>query len=120
MWVLQACVSIWSDYIEIHNRIHLAHAVDRVVATANVLRIMGLAAYWLKPWWVFILAVPCLGSFNQANVAKVSLNVEAWKWWHFMWHVTSGFTVLFVSWAVRSCEAQPCDLSQMCKTSAFF
>ncbi len=103
MWVLQAFFSVWADYIHIHQD-HIAHGLDRIFASAMTARMIAVGASRLQPWFVVIAALP-LGSFSRAHIAKSNKALDAWKFWHFMWHCTGSLSVLLTAWVVHTCEA---------------
>ena len=88
MWSLQACLSILADYVYIGED-SCWHGVDRYFAIINLLAIIG-RAYNSLHWSVGLLTIIPVSCYVGANRAKTRKDVNAWHFWHALWHVTGG------------------------------
>jgi len=88
MWSLQALLSILADYVYICQD-SFWHGVDRYFAIFNLLSILARASGSLH-WSVGLLSIIPLSCYVNANKAKTLNDVNAWHFWHCLWHVTVG------------------------------
>jgi hypothetical protein len=101
LWITQAILSVWADYFNIHHS-SFAHGVDRVYAFANLAQIIVRGGTILPPWMPLIAILP-ISCFMGAGRAKKTLNLEAWHWWHFGWHLTGGICAMLTVYLMYHC-----------------
>ena len=101
LWITQAVISILADYTYINVR-HPVHGIDRIIATSNTLRIFNLG--WDLLWGNTILTyvgwMP-IASLFIAHFYKMKKRRAMWIFWHFMWHLTGGLLVAYVTYRIR-------------------
>ena len=85
-WLTQAFLSIMADYVYIDQDSSI-HGIDRIFATTNTIVIILQAASQLEMIMVFTAIIP-ISTFILANKSKQQLNLQSWKYYHFLWHLT--------------------------------
>jgi hypothetical protein len=101
IWITQAILSVWADYFNIHHS-SVAHGVDRVYAFTNLVQIVVRAGMILPPWMPLVVILP-ISCFIGAGRVKKTLNLEAWHWWHFGWHLTGGMCAMLTVYLMYHC-----------------
>ena len=84
LWLAQAGLSVGADYAYVGAR-HPIQGVDRLLASFNVVRVVGRALR-VAPALALLAAAP-LGCFVRAGVAKRRRDFAMWARWHGLWHV---------------------------------
>jgi len=107
MWVLTAFLSMWADYACIHMH-SIAHGLDRVYASAIMLRCLVLGAMWLEPHALLLVCVPIV-CFARGRDAKEQPTPSAWVFWHTCWHLSGGFCAMVGTYLLH--EAMVSDTS---------
>ncbi len=102
LWITQAILSILADYVYI-DQDSWFHGIDRIFATSNVVAVIFRAAFQLQAI-ILITGIIPIGSFILANRSKQRLNVQEWKYYHFLWHLTSSLTAAFVVYLLYNCS----------------
>jgi hypothetical protein len=101
IWITQAILSVWADYFNAHHS-SFAHGVDRVYAFTNLVQIVVRGGTILPPWIPLIVVLP-MSCFMGAGRAKKTLDLEAWHWWHFGWHLTGGICAMLAVYLMHHC-----------------
>jgi hypothetical protein len=112
-WILQACLSVLADYFHIHHDSSW-HGIDRFFAIFNSIFIFYRACDRLH-WSVSLLAIPPYGCYVAANRAKNQLDLSAWHWCHFGWHITGGVLATLVIHLLYSCPDTDPLLTALCQ-----
>jgi hypothetical protein len=113
IWITQAILSVWADYFNSHHS-SFAHGVDRVCAFTNLVQIIVRGGTILPPYLPLIAITP-ISCFMGAGRAKKALDLEAWHWWHFGWHLTGGICAMLTVYLMHHCP----DLQSDCGLEAF-
>jgi hypothetical protein len=113
VWILQACLSVLADYFHIHHD-SIWHGIDRYFAIFNSIFIVYRACDRLN-WPVILLAIPPVGCYVTANRAKNQLDLSAWHWFHFGWHITGGVLATLVIHLLYSCPDTDSLLMALCQ-----
>ena len=101
IWITQAILSVWADYFNIHHS-SFAHGADRIYAFTNLVQIVVRGGTILPPWVPLIVILP-ISCFMGAGRAKKTLDLEAWHWWHFGWHLTGGICAMLAVYLIDHC-----------------
>lgn len=115
IWILQGCLSVLADYFHIHHD-SFWHGLDRYFATFNLMFIFYRAWNRLNSC-VLLFTIPSVGFFFLANEAKTELNLAAWHWRHFGWHVAGGVLATLVIHLLYSCPDTNPFLAGLCQQS---
>uniref|UniRef100_A0A7S2SMK2 Uncharacterized protein n=1 Tax=Rhizochromulina marina TaxID=1034831 RepID=A0A7S2SMK2_9STRA len=103
IWLLQATLSFLADFVHIHHD-SVFHGLDRVFATGMVVRLIYIACTRSHPAMA-LLAVPPLLCIVVGTSAKNRLDLETWKIWHGLWHLSASLLATLVMHTIHSCEA---------------
>lgn len=109
IWITQAILSVLADYVYI-DQDSWFHGIDRIFATSNVVAMIARAVIQLQAI-ILITGVFPIGAFILANRSKQQLNLEAWKFYHFLWHLTSSLKTAFVVYLLYNCPDYTQSLS---------
>ena len=104
LWVVAAFLSVWADYVHIHED-SVFHGLDRVYASFTMLRCILLGVAHLEPWMLALAALP-LACFVKGRDAKALPEPSAWIFWHTLWHVSGGLLVCLGTWQMHAGAAQ--------------
>jgi len=99
----QAALSVWADYFQIHHD-HVAHGIDRCLATFNTFRMILLGLHRLQPLVALLGVIPLTCCFRAAG-AKADNDLDGWMFWHGAWHVTGAALITCIMAAAHGCEA---------------
>ena len=102
LWITQAILSILADYVYI-DQDSWFHGIDRIFATSNTVAVILRATFQLQAI-ILITGIVPIGSFILANRSKQQLNLQDWKYYHFLWHLTSSLKVAFVVYLLYNCS----------------
>jgi hypothetical protein len=113
MWIVQAILSVLADYFHIHHD-SMWHGVDRFFATFNLIATIVRAGTRLNSR-VLPFAILPVGCYVAANRAKTRLDLRAWHWYHFLWHVTSSWLTMLVVYLLYSCPYTDPFFATLCR-----
>jgi hypothetical protein len=99
LWCTQVFLSFMADYVHIGHH-SVWHGVDRVYATALLVRSLVLGMLHLEPWFL-LLTVPPLYCFVEGRNAKLLPTPDGWKFWHGLWHLSGGLLLMVGTWLVQ-------------------
>ncbi len=108
-WVIAAFLSFMADYVYIVGDSWF-HGIDRIVATTNAITLILQAAIQLHAFSAFIAIIP-ISTFIMANRAKQQGNLQSWKYYHFLWHVTASLSIAFAVYLFYHCPDYTQDSS---------
>lgn len=108
-WVVSAFLSFMADYVCIVGDSWF-HGIDRVVATTNAITLIFQAATQLQAFTAFTAIIP-ISTFIMADRAKQQGNLESWKYYHFLWHVTASLNIAFAVYLFYHCPEYTQDSS---------
>lgn len=108
-WITQALLSIMADYVYI-DRNSWIHGIDRIFATTNTIAVIFRAVSQLQIIIVVLSIIP-ISAFILANRSKKQLNLQWWKYYHFIWHLAGSLSVTFVVYLLYNCPDYAEDVS---------
>lgn len=100
MWMIAAFLSVWADYVHIHER-SVFHGLDRLWASFMMLRCFALGAVHIEPLSLLPLAVVPISCFVKGRDAKELPEPSAWIFWHTCWHISGGLLVAYGTWLMH-------------------